>query len=124
MDNADALTKFHVLLLALARLVTSIVLRRGPQNQQSIVQARSFLVENRSLVVAMFKRSAKIGGQVGGSTTTTTTRVTTAAATGEATTESIVEELVELFVLLMTFTGFVEYEEEMDARGSRKMGFT
>ena len=128
MDNADALTKFHVLLLALARLVTSIVLSRGPQNQQSIVQARSFLVENRSLVVAMFKRSAKIGGQVGGgtmtTTTTTTTRVTTAAATGEATTESIVEELVGLFVLLMTFTGFVEYEEEMDARGSRKKGFT
>lgn len=110
MENADALVKFYILLLALARLVISVVISRGPQNQQSIVQARTFLAENRSLVVAMFKRSAKIG-QV------TTTTI------GDAT-ETIVEELVGLFVLLITFTNFTEYEEKLDTQGSRKTGFT
>ena len=111
MDNADALEKFHILLLALTRLTTSVILSRGPQNQQSIAQARTFLAENRSSVVAMFKRSAKIGQGIATSTT------------GGDATERIVEELVELFVLLMTFTGFMEFEDERDLGGLRKGGF-
>lgn len=67
-----------------------MVLSRGPQNEQTLDQARSFLVENRPLVVAMFKRQAKVGA---------------------VTFESMgvgVEELVELFVLLITITGFLD----------------
>ena len=67
-----------------------MVLSRGPQNEQTIDQARLFLVENRPLVVAMFKRQARVGA---------------------VTFESLgvgVEELVELFVLLITITGFLD----------------
>ena len=66
-----------------------MLLSRGPQNEQTIDQARSFLIENRPLVVAMFKRQAKVGA---------------------VTFESMgvgVEELVELFVLLITMTDFL-----------------
>ena len=112
MDNPSALQNYHLLLLSLTRLLTSVVVSRGPQNQQSIAQARSFLAENRALVVAMFKRSAKIG-QVG---------MTSVGGRGPGEGEDdqmdgIVEELVELFTVLVTVTGFVEFEEERDGSG-------
>lgn len=89
IDNPEALDKYYNLLLSVTRVVTSVVLSRGPQNEQILEQARAFLVENRSLVVAMFKRQAKVGA---------------------VTFESMgvgVEELVELLVLLITVTGFL-----------------
>lgn len=67
-----------------------MVLSRGPQNDQTIDQARMFLAENRASIVAIFKRQAKIGGvwvgEVGGD----------------------LDELVEFYVLLMTMTGFLD----------------
>ena len=90
IDNAEALDKYYNLLLSVTRIITSVVLSRGSQNEQTLDQARSFLVENRPLVVAMFKRQAKVGA---------------------VTFESLgvgVEELVELFVLLITVTGFLD----------------
>lgn len=110
MDNPDALANFHVLLLALTRLVTSVVISRGPQNQQSILQARTFLVESRPLIVAMFKRSVKIGQRN--------------ANTTEDATDMMVEELVELFVLLLSYSNFMEYEEEQDTQRAGKIGFS
>ena len=112
MDNPSALQNYHLLLLSLTRLLTSVVVSRGPQNRQSIAQARSFLAENRALVVAMFKRSAKIG-QVG---------MTSVGGRGPGEGEDdqmdgIVVELVELFTVLVTVTGFVEFEEERDGSG-------
>ena len=93
IDNTEALDKYYNLLLSVTRIITSVVLSRGLQHEQTIDQARLFLVENRPLVVAMFKRQAKVGA---------------------VTFESLgvgVEELVELFVLLITMTGFLDVRE-------------
>ena len=93
IDNTEALDKYYNLLLSVTRIITSVVLSRGFQHEQTIDQARLFLVENRPLVVAMFKRQAKVGA---------------------VTFESLgvgVEELVELFVLLITMTGFLDVRE-------------
>lgn len=90
MDNADALSKYYKLLLSVVRVIASVVMSRGSQNQQTIDQAKLFLSENRPLIVAVFKRNARIGA---------------AAAENP---KIDVEELVELLVLLMTMTGFLE----------------
>ena len=93
IDNTEALDKYYNLLLSVTRIITSVLLSRGFQHEQTIDQARTFLVENRPLVVAMFKRQAKVGA---------------------VTFESLgvgVEELVELFVLLITMTGFLDVRE-------------
>ena len=68
----------------------SVVLSRGLQNAQTIESARAFLVENRPLVVATFKRQARIGG----------------VSFDDAGVD--IEELVELFVLLIAMTGFLD----------------
>jgi len=67
------------------------VLSRGPQNGQTIESAKGFLVENRPLVVAMFKRQARIGG----------------VSFDDAGAGVDIDELVELFVLLIAMTEFL-----------------
>jgi nuclear pore complex protein Nup205 len=88
-NNHDALKKYFELLLALMRVIDTAVLALGPQNQQSIVQARSFILENRTPIVSIFKRHAKIGG-------------TKAENAGD------LEDLVESIVLLISMTDFLE----------------
>ena len=127
IDNPEALSQYYRLLLALTRVVTSVTLTRGAQNDAMIAQARGFLVENRALLVAVFKREAKIGGvsfddKGGGGS---------------------VEELVELFGVLIELTGFLDvsgnlpwncmgfeltcllqYEEQSEIHKARKLGFS
>ena len=90
IDNPEALKKYYGLLLSVVRVITSVVLSRGPQNDQTIDQARIFLAENRAGIVAIFKRQAKIGGVLAG-------------GTGRD-----LDELVEFYVLLMTMTDFLD----------------
>ena len=90
IDNPEALAKYYRLLLSIARVITSIVLSRGPQNEQTIESAKLFLTENRPLVVSMFKRQARIGG----------------VSFDDAGVD--IEELVELFMLLISMTGFLD----------------
>lgn len=90
IDNPDALKRYYELLLSVVRVITSVVLSRGPQNDQTINQARIFLAENRAGIVAVFKRQAKIGGVVEGDT------------------GAELDELVEFYVLLMTMTNFLD----------------
>ncbi|KAL8824797.1 MAG: hypothetical protein Q9170_008039 [Blastenia crenularia] len=104
IDNPDALAKYYKLLLSVVRVITSVAMSRGLQNQQTIDQAKQFLSENRPLIVAVFKRQARIG------------------ATSESAID--VEELAELLVLLMTMTGFVEFEDERDPKRSRRKAFS
>ena len=80
------------MLLYLTRVISSLVLSRGPQNAQTVEQARLFLVENRPSVVALLKRHAKLGGHV--------------VHTEEV--DGVVNELVEYYVLLISLTGFLE----------------
>ena len=97
---------------------------RGPQNDQTIESGRSFLAENRALVVATFKRQAKIGG----------------VSFDDAGIN--IEELVELFIMLMSMTDFLnvsrtspstakcnvntalQHEEQRDTHLIRKLGFS
>ena len=92
IDNPEALSQYYRLLLALTRVVTSVTLSKGAQNDTMIAQARAFLIENRALLVAVFKREAKIGG------------VSFDDKGGGAS----VEELVELFGVLIELTGFLD----------------
>lgn len=90
IDNPEALSKYYRLLLSIARVITSVVLSRGPQNDQTIEDAKGFLMENRPLVVSMFKRQARIGG----------------VSFDDAGVD--IDELVELFVLLIAVTDFLD----------------
>lgn len=90
IDNPEALAKYYRLLLSLTRVITSVVLSRGAQNDQTIEGAKGFLVENRPLVVAMLKRQARIGGV-------------------SFDDEGVdIDDLVELFVLLIALTDFLD----------------
>lgn len=90
IDNPDALTNYYKLLLSVIRVIASVVVSRGSQNEQTIDQARLFLSENRPTIVAIFKRQSKIGAKLFINMGT------------------IVDELVELFTLMITMTGFLE----------------
>ena len=94
IDNPEALSKYYRLLLTLTRVITAIVLSRGPQNEQTINSAREFLIENRPLVVSIFKRQARIGGVTFDN-------------------EGVdIEDLVELLVLLIAITSFLDVSQD------------
>ncbi|KAL9012478.1 MAG: hypothetical protein Q9173_002763 [Seirophora scorigena] len=109
IDNTDALAKYYGLLLSVVRVLAAVVLSRGPQNQQTMEQAKLFLTENRPIVVAIFKRQARIGSSV--------------VAEGSSSTVDV-EELAELLVLLMTVTGFIDFEDQRDAKRPRRQAFS
>ena len=88
-NNPLALTKYFSLMLQLTRIINSVVLSRGPENDQTIAQARRFVHEHRPAVVGLFKRNAHIG-------------------TVAQDNEEVVAELVDNFVVLMAAVGFLE----------------
>ncbi len=123
MDNPEALGKYYHLILSITRVICSVVLSRGLQNEQTLDQAKSFLMENRALVVAIFKLQARVG-----------------AVTFESMGVNV-DGIAELFVLLITITGFLDvraalvnpyrsmadfeqYEEERDTQKIRANGFS
>lgn len=77
-------------MLSVLRVVNSVVVVRGPQNEQCRQQARDFIADNRMSIVAVFKRAARKGGP------------------GEQATGAELEELVDNLCLLMTATDFLE----------------
>ena len=90
IDNPEALSKYYRLILSVVRVITSVVISRGSQNIQTIENAKAFLVENRPLVVAIFKRRAKIGGTMSDNVGVH------------------VDELEELLTLLIAMTEFLD----------------
>ena len=90
IDNPEALAKYYRLLLFLTRIISCVTLSRGTQNDHTIESVRGFLSENRALVVATFKRQARIGG----------------VSFDDAGIN--IEELVELFTLLISMTNFLD----------------
>lgn len=70
--------------------MTSVILARGQHNDQTIRSGRTFLVESRALVVATFKRQAKMGG----------------VSFDDAGID--IEELVELFTVIISITDFLD----------------
>ncbi|MCJ1401030.1 hypothetical protein MMC11_004242 [Xylographa trunciseda] len=108
IDNPQATQKYYQLLLALLRIVVAVVMSRGPQNKQTINQAQGFLTEYRPLMVAIFKRQANIGG----------------LRSGNANNNRFLVDLAGFFELLISLTGFLEYEEERDTQRSQRGVFT
>jgi len=76
--------------LSVIRVISSVVLSRGPQNEHTLEQVRNFLISNRHSMVAVFKRQARIGG------------VLVADTSGD------LNELVESYILLITMAKFLE----------------
>ena len=90
MDNPDALRNYYELLAAMLRVIVSAIFSRGVHNEQIMEQTRAFLAENRSSMVGIFKRSAKIGGEV------------------SVDNRKVIQNLVKAYVALITAAGFVE----------------
>ena len=100
IDNPEALSKYYRLLLSLTRVIAAIVLSRGAHNEQTIDSVREFLIENRPLVVSIFKRQARIGGVTFDN-------------------EGVdIEDLVELLVLLIAMTNFLDVSQSHQLRFS------
>jgi hypothetical protein len=88
IEGPDGVSKHYNLLTAIMRVICGALLSRGPQNEQCLEQGRRFLSENRLSIMAVLKKSA---GLVAG------------VVVSEA-----IEDLADSFMLLVTFTGFLE----------------
>ncbi|KAK1831758.1 nucleoporin Nup186/Nup192/Nup205 [Podospora conica] len=116
--DVRGLERHYGLLVTLARIVGAAVVARGAHN---VVQGRRFLVQHRGLVVHAMKRSAGIGavgsgGGNGGGSVWGGGRDSLLGGGGDeearARLEERIEELAEAFMLLITATSFLEFENE------------
>ncbi|KAI9667275.1 MAG: hypothetical protein M1821_000089 [Bathelium mastoideum] len=103
MASSNALKQYFDLMLAIMRIVNAVILVNGPQHMQSMHQARQFLSDYRAVVVAVFKRSANIGGYIPQKAMNLST-------------------LVDNFTVLISATGFLEHEENQGPHKSRMTG--
>ncbi|EED22944.1 nuclear pore complex subunit Nup192, putative [Talaromyces stipitatus ATCC 10500] len=104
MDNPDALRNYYELLASMLRVIVSAVFSRSVHNEQIMDQTRNFLTENRSSMVGIFKRSAKIGGEVSSNHC------------------KVIQNLVKAYVALITAAGFVEQNPTPSGHQSSKRG--
>ncbi|KAK0646661.1 nucleoporin Nup186/Nup192/Nup205 [Cercophora newfieldiana] len=104
--NTVALEKHYTLLVSLARIIGAAVLARGAHN---VLQGRRFLTQHRMLVVHTLKRSAGIG-TVGNGARSGSFAAGAGSDEAQAKLEERIEELAEAFMLLITATGFLEFE--------------
>ncbi|KAL8785073.1 MAG: hypothetical protein Q9213_003578 [Squamulea squamosa] len=107
--TSSALAKYYTLLLAVIRVIAAVLTSRGQQNAQTMDLTKQFLAENRTLVVSVFKKQAGVGGAAGGD---------------DEEMMGYVDELVELFVLLITRTGFIDFEDQQGGKRQRRKAFT
>ncbi|KAI0841595.1 nucleoporin Nup186/Nup192/Nup205 [Hypoxylon sp. FL0890] len=94
VDSSDsrALERHYTLLVKVARIIGAAIVSRGSHN---VLQGRRFLTEHRMLVMHVLKRSAGIGAGVGKTDAILSERIS---------------ELAEAFMVLITATGFIEFE--------------
>ncbi|CAN8096727.1 unnamed protein product [Discula destructiva] len=92
-----ALEKLYSLLLRVARIIGAAVLASGSQSTATQGPARRFLTEHRMLIVHVLKKSAGIGHGLKASLQL----------------EESIEDLAEAFMVLITTTEFLEFEEEI-----------
>ncbi|TVY93840.1 Nucleoporin [Lachnellula willkommii] len=104
IEGSDVVSKHYSLLAAIMRVICAALLSRGAQNEQSLEQGRRFLTENRLPILAVLKKSAGL-------------------VAGVVVSEQI-EDLAESFILLVTFTGFLEFEEKVVPKKSSLTAFT
>lgn len=90
LDTSVALQKYYELLSFTLRLLVSVFLSRGQQNQQSQYQIRLFLNENRSNIVGAFKGYRGVGREV-----TSQSR-------------AVLEDVIRSYTALMSMVDFVQ----------------
>ncbi|KAI1212421.1 nucleoporin Nup186/Nup192/Nup205 [Annulohypoxylon truncatum] len=91
-SDSKALERHYDLLVKVARIIGAAIVSRGSHN---VLQGRRFLTEHRMLVMHVLKRSAGIGAGVG--------------KTEELLSERV-SDLAEAFMVVITATGFLEFE--------------
>jgi nuclear pore complex protein Nup205 len=103
VDNPAALKIFFDLMLAILKIVASVLMARGVENEQMKSQVRDFLSENRGSVVAVFKRNAKIGWRKG-------------ATEGEEVDgmNRVLSDCVDMYSLLISATGWLDVSSIVD----------
>ena len=87
---ASALRTYYVLLSSTLRVLLSIFLSRGSQNEQIQYLARTFLTEYRPNMVGVFKKYAGVNGKI------------------DEKIRPLVAESVRCFTGLVTLSGFVD----------------
>ncbi|KAL1302377.1 hypothetical protein AAFC00_002780 [Neodothiora populina] len=105
VDNAEALENFYRLLTSLLRVIVSVVITKGPRNQQIIAQARQFLNDNRQCMQGVFKAANR------GEKLSTEGR-------------KALEELVDGFTVLISASGFLEVDEQPTGPKTTSQMFT
>ncbi|KAL3423236.1 nuclear pore complex subunit [Phlyctema vagabunda] len=105
IDDPDAIAKHYSLLVSIMRVICAAVLSRGSQNEQTVDQGRRFLTENRLAILAVFKQAAGLGSGSGNA--------------GQS-----IEELADSFMVLISATGFIDFEEKLDKRLFSAAAFT
>ncbi|KAI0396873.1 nucleoporin Nup186/Nup192/Nup205 [Xylariaceae sp. FL0594] len=93
-SDPQALEKHYVLLVRVARILSTAIVSRGSHN---MIQGRRFLMDHRTLVAHVLKRSAGVGAGSG--------KIESALA-------DRIEELAEAFIVMITTTGFLEFEDQ------------
>ncbi|KAI1335715.1 nucleoporin Nup186/Nup192/Nup205 [Xylariaceae sp. FL0016] len=96
VDSSDskALEKHYYLLIEVTRIIGVAIVSRGSHN---VPQGRRFLTQHRMLVMHVLKRSAGIGEGAGRMDPELVDRIA---------------ELAEAFMIIITATGFLEFESE------------
>ncbi|KAI0128352.1 nucleoporin Nup186/Nup192/Nup205 [Xylariales sp. AK1849] len=98
VSDDRALENHYALLVKVTRIIGAAIVSRGSHN---VLQGRRFLTEHRMLVMHVLKRSAGIGG--------------TGAVNGsklDVALEERIQDLAEAFMVIITATGFLEFESE------------
>ncbi|EDO00752.1 hypothetical protein SS1G_03225 [Sclerotinia sclerotiorum 1980 UF-70] len=91
-NDSEAVSRHYSLLAAIMRVICCALVSRGLQNEQSLDQGRRFLADNRAAILAVLKKSAGLG-------------------TGNDSAEQSIVDISDSFMLLMTITRFVDFEE-------------
>lgn len=92
IDNPEALENFYQLLMAILRIVNSVVLTKGSKNNQILAQGRAFLVENRQCMQAIFKAATR------------SDRLSVKS-------RSCLNDLVDNFTVLISATAFIDVSQ-------------
>ncbi|KAL2075236.1 hypothetical protein VTL71DRAFT_179 [Oculimacula yallundae] len=106
IDGPDSVDKHYKLLGAIMRILCAAVLSRGSQNQQTLDQGLKFLSENRSTILSVLKISAGLRNADGSSP------------------DEIIDELAASYMLLISVTGFLEFEDQTTHKKQTTNGFT
>lgn len=107
VDNSAALKIFFELMLALLKIIAAVLMARGVENEQMKASVREFLSENRTSVVAVFKRNAKIGWGNEGRRVGAINGVKKVTEEEEAM-NVVLSECVDMYSLLISAAGWLE----------------